>query len=142
MAFSGHLIKLKAANGNADELLPMKYMGIESYSATPNQRMESSANRATTGLLHRTTVEHTATKIEFETPVITNLDVAELNAMLQRHYTDALQRKIVIEYYDNETDSYKDATCYMPDVQFKIMRVDKVLNIMYYSPIRYAFIEY
>lgn len=142
MAFSGHLIKLKAANGNADELLPMKYMGIESYSCTPDQRMESSANRATTGLLHRTTVEHTATKIEFETPVITNLDVAELNAMFQRHYTDALQRKIVIEYYDNETDSYKDATCYMPDVQFKIMRVDKVLNILYYSPIRYAFIEY
>lgn len=142
MAFNGYLIKLKAANGNPTEELQMKYMGIESYSATPNQRMESSANRATTGLLHRTTVEHTATKIEFETPVITNLDVAELNAMFQRHFTDALQRKIVIEYYDNETDSYKEATCYMPDVQFKIMRVDKVLNILYYSPIRYAFIEY
>ena len=142
MAFSGHLIKLKAANGNADELLPMKYMGIESYSATPNQRMESSANRATTGLLHRTTVEHTATKIEFETPTITNKDVSELNALMQRHFTDALQRKIVIEYYDNETDSYREATCYMPDVQYKIMRVDKALNILYYSPIRYAFIEY
>lgn len=142
MAFSGYLIKLKATGNGTDEILPMKYMGIESYSATPNQRMESSANRATTGVLHRTTVEHTATKIEFETPTMTNLDISELNAMFRRHFTDILQRKIVIEYYDNETDSYKNATCYMPDVQYKIMRVDKALNILYYTPVRYAFIEY
>lgn len=142
MAFNGYLIKLKAANGNPTEELPMRYMGIESYSCTPNQRMESNANRATTGLLHRTTVEHKATKIEFETPNITNTDLAQLNAMFARHFTDALQRKIVIEYYDNETDSYREATCYMPDAQYKIQRVDLVHNTIVYNHIRFAFIEY
>ena len=139
MAYSGYLIKLK---GGTTENLPLKYMGIETYSCTPDQRMESSANRATTGLLHRTTVEHTATKIEFETPVITNSDLAALESLLQSHFTDALQRKITIEYYNNATDSYKEAVCYMPDVQYKISRVDNVHNIIYYEPVRYAFIEY
>ena len=139
MAYSGYLIKLK---GGTAENLPMKYIGIESYSCTPNQRMESSANRATTGLLHRQTVSHKATKIEFETPHMTNKEVAALNTLLALHMTDALQRNITIEYYDEESDTYKEANCYMPDIQYKIDHVDNTNNIIYYKPIRYAFIEY
>ena len=142
--FRGYLIKLKGKGNNPDEVLPLKYMGVGSYSCTPNQRMESSANRATDGVLHRTTVSHTATKIEFDTPNITNEDVAELNALLQSHMTNRLQRKISIKYYDPENDDYKTADCYMPDVQYKINSIveggqyGKIL----YTPIRYAFIEY
>lgn len=139
MAYSGYLIKLK---GGTAENLPFKFIAIESYQITPNQRMEAKANRATTGLLHRTTVSHTATKIEFETPPCTNREVAALNAMLTRHYTNALERKLVIEYYDPETDTYKEGTVYMPDVQYKISRVDNRNNIIHYDKVRYAFIEY
>lgn len=140
MAYSGYLIKLK---GGTAENLPLKYIALESYSCTPDQRMESKATRATTGLLHRTTVSHKPTKIEFETPpMLTNKEVATLNSLIQGHYTDALQRKLTIEYYDMETDTYRDATCYMPDVQYKIVRVDKGTNLVYYDKIRYAFIEY
>ena len=139
MAFSGYLIKLKG--GTAEEL-PMKYIGIESYSCTPDQRMESQATRATTGLLHRTTVAHKPVKIEFETPPMTNKDISALNTLIQGHFTDALQRKLTIEFYNNETDSYRDATVYMPDTQYKISRIDKTNNIIYYDKVRYAFIEY
>jgi len=140
MAFSGYLIKLM---GGTAETLPLKYVALESYSCTPDQRMESKASRATTGLLHRTTVEHKPMKIEFETPaMMTNVDVATLNAMIQSHFTDSLQRKLTIEFYNNETDSYREAECYMPDVQYKIIRVDKGKNLLYYDKIRYAFIEY
>lgn len=139
MAYSGYLIKLK---GGTAENLPFKFIAIESYQITPNQRMEAKANRATTGLLHRTTVSHTASKVEFETPPCTNLDIAELNAMLSRHYTSSLERKIVIEYYDPETDSYKEGTMYMPDVQYKISRVENQYNLIHYDKVRYAFIEY
>ena len=142
MAFNAYLIKLKGVGSGQNEELPMKYMGLASYSCTPDQRMESKANRATTGLLHRTTVEHKATKIEFETPNITNTDLAQLNAMFARHYTDPLQRRLTIEYYDMETDSYREADCYMPDVQYKIQRVDLVHNTIVYNPVRFAFIEY
>lgn len=139
MAFSGYLVKLKG--GTAQEL-PLKYIAIESYSCTPDQRMESRATRATTGVLHRTTVSHKPVKIEFETPPMTNADISALNTLIQGHFTDALQRKLTIEFYNNETDSYRDATVYMPDVNYKISRIDKTTNTIYYDKVRYAFIEY
>ena len=139
MAFNGYLIRLGGSSGT---ILSMKFMSISSYKCTPNQRMESQATRAVTGLLHRTTVEHTATKIEFETPLMTNKDINILNSALRSHFTNEKERKIVINYYDIETDSYKDATCYMPDVDYIIDRVNKTTNTIYYKPIRYAFIEY
>ena len=139
MAFSGYLIKLGGSSGTE---LPMKFIAVESYNATPNQRMESKANRAVTGLLHRTTVEHTATKIEFETPHMTNLDRAELNGLLAANWSNSLERKITINYYDEETDTYKNGDFYMPDVKYTIDHIDLTTNLVYYKPTRYAFIEY
>ena len=137
MAFTGYLIKLGGSSGAE---LPMKYMKPESYVAEPNQRMESEAARAVTGLLHRTTVSHTATKIEFETPIMTNKDIATLNGLLTTAMTDTHRKDITIYYYDNETDSYNTVDCYMPDVKYTILRIEG--NTIYYNPIRYAFIEY
>lgn len=143
MAYSGYLIKLKAGGSAVSaETLPMKYIAVSSYKATPDQRLEAKATRATTGILRRTTVAHKPSKIEFETPVITNKDLVQLNTLLQNHFTDALQRKLTITFYDNETDSYRDATCYMPDVNYNIDHVDNTKNIIYYDKVRYAFIEY
>ena len=139
MAYSGYLIRL---GGSAGTDLPMKYMAIGSYQCTPNQRMESRATRSVTGILHRTTVEHKATKIEFTTPVITNTEIANLNNLLRGYFSNDLEKKITINYYDQETDTYRDATCYMPDVQYPISRVDPVTNTVYYDGVRYAFIEY
>lgn len=142
MAYAGYLIQFKKT-GLTPVNLPMKYIAYDSYSATPDQRMESKASRSVTGLLHRTTVSHKATKIEFNTPqALTNTDIATLNALIQSFYTNELERKITISFYDNETDSYRDAECYMPDVQYPIERVDNNNNIIYYKSIRYAFIEY
>ena len=137
MAFAGYLIKLGGSSGAE---LPMTYMKPESYVAEPNQRMESEAARAVTGLLHRTTVAHTATKVEFETPVMTNKEVVALNTLLTNNMTNTHRKDIKIYYYDMETDSYKTVDCYMPDVKYTINRVEN--NVIYYNPIRYAFIEY
>lgn len=137
MAFNGYLIRLGGSNGT---ILPLKYMKTESYNAEPNQRMESEAKRAITGLLHRTTVEHTATKIEFETPIMTNRDISALNNLLIANMSNVHRKDITIQYYDNETDSYKTADCYIPDVKYPILRIEN--NIIYYDSIRYAFIEY
>ena len=56
--------------------------------------------------------------------------------------TDTLQRKTSLQYYDMATDSYKTGTFYMPDVDYSIQFIDNVKNIVYYDPIRFAFIEY
>ena len=139
MAYAGYLIKLGGSSGTS---LPFKYIKAESYSCTPNQRMESSANRAVTGVLVRTTVAHTATKIEFETVYLTNAERKALNDLFQNAMSNTLERKITLYYYDDETDSYKTGDFYMPDVQYEIYKVDNTKNIITYSPVRYAFIEY
>lgn len=139
MAYAGYLIKLGGASGT---VLPLEYIAFSSYKSTPNQRMEARATRAVTGVLHRTTVEHKATKIEFNTPLLTNKQLAALNNLLISHFSNVLERKITINYYDQETDSYRNAECYMPDVNYEISRVDQNTNTVYYNGIRYAFIEY
>ena len=75
MAFSGYLIKVGSTE------IPLTYMRAETYSVTPNQRMEWSAERDINGNLHRKTVSNMPPKIEFKTPLMTNREIAALNAM-------------------------------------------------------------
>lgn len=140
MAFSGYLIKV-GTGGTAVEI-PMKYMRYTSYKVTPDQRMEWSAERDTTGVLHRETVANKPPKIEFETPYMTNSDIVALNTLIQGKYTVASERKLDITYYDPESDSYKTAAVYMPDVDYKIYNVDSTNKKILYEPLRYAFIGY
>ena len=140
MAFNGKLVELKTGANYVE--FPLKYIKSESYKVTPDQRMESSANRSSTGVLKRTTVAHTASKIDFNTTVLTNSEVADITGKLSAAYTDSLQRKLELRYYNPETDSYKTGEFYVPDVDYDIMRVDKSTNTIHYNSIRYAFIEY
>ena len=137
MAFSGYLIKL---GGNSGDNLHMELIAAESSSDTPDQRLESKAARAATGVLYRSTCSHKATKIEIETVPMTNKDLTGLMSLIASHFSDANQRKLNLQYYDNETDNYNTGTFYMPDIQYKILRVDG--NTIYYDSIRLAFIEY
>lgn len=136
MAFNGYLIKIGSTE------LPMKFIKYEGYTITPNQRMESEAKRSVTGVLHRTTVEHTATKIEFNTPNITNTDMEEMMSLFRGAWSSAAERKLDLEYYDMETNSYKSGTFYMPDIKFQIKRIDVDKNEIIYNETRIAFIEY
>lgn len=137
MAFIGYLIKVGGSNGTE---LPMKYIKLDGYNITPNQRMESSAKRAVTGELVRTTVAHTASKIEFTTPVLTNSDVDAMMTLFKNNWTSVSERKLKLYYYDMESDSYKEGDFYMPDIKFQIDHIDG--NVIYYKDIRVAFIEY
>ena len=132
MAYNGYLLKVDGKQ------IPNKFIQLSTYSITPNQRMESSAERDTTGMLHRETCEHTATKIEFNTPYIKGTDVAQLNQILG--IANNLPRNVSVEYFDPETQSYKSADCYVPDIQYTIYNEQN--SDLLYAPIRYALIEY
>lgn len=138
MAYNGYLIKVGGSSGTP---LPMKYIKVGGYDITPNQRLESEAKRAVTGVLHRTTVAHTASKIEFNTPVMTNLDVNAMMTLLKNSWTSTSERKLKLYYYDMESDSYKEGDFYMPDIKFQIDHIQDN-NIIIYKETRISFIEY
>jgi hypothetical protein len=139
MAYNGYLIKLGGSSGTP---LPMKFIKLDGYNISPNQRMEAEAGRSVTGLLHRTTVAHTASKVEINTPYITNRDVDEMMTLFRNAWTSTLERKLNLEYYDMETNSYKTGTFYMPDIKFEIDHIEADINVVVYKEIRIAFIEY
>ena len=139
MAFSGYLIKV--GTGTPVEI-PLKYMRAETYIVTPNQRLEWSAERDVTGVLHRETTANMPPKIEFNTPLMTNKDIKALNTILSNAYSNATERKLSVTYYDPESDTYKTHDCYMPDVKYEIRNVDTVNNVINYEELRYAFIGY
>lgn len=140
MAFSGYLIKVGPSGSEVE--IPLKYMRAETYSVTPDQRLEWSAERDVTGVLHRETVANMPPKIEFNTPLMTNSDINALNTILSTAYSVAAERKLRVTYYDPESDSYKTHDCYMPDVKYEIRNVDTVNNVINYQELRYAFIGY
>lgn len=133
MAFNGYLIKV---NGT---LFPAKYIASSSYKAAPNQRLDVDSERVASGVLERGVCAHMPVKIEFETLDITNDDVAVINNILNVD-PDNLRRDVTVEYYDMETDSYKTSDCYMPNPTFLVDTYDS--SNIYYSSVRYAFIEY
>ena len=140
MAFTGYLIKVGASGYEVE--IPLKYMRAETYTVTPNQRLEWSAERDVTGVLHRETTPNMPPKIEFSTPLMTNSDINALNAILSAAYSVAAERKLRVTYYDPESDSYKSHDCYMPDVHYQIRNVDTANNVINYEELRYAFIGY
>lgn len=139
MAFNGYLIKVGGSSGT---ILPMKYIKVEGYVITPNQRMETEAKRTVDGLLHRSTVDHTASKIELTTPNLTNLDVDAMMTLFRNAWTNVVERKLTLEYYDMETNTYKTGDFYMPDTKFTIDHIETDINIIVYKESRIAFIEY
>lgn len=140
MAFSGYLIKVGESGSEVE--VPLKYMRAETYNVTPDQRMEWSAERDVNGYLHRETVENMPPKIEFNTPCMTNSDIATLNGIFNAAYSVVSERKLRVTYYDPETDSYKAHDCYMPDVKYEIRNVDATNHVINYNELRYAFIGY
>lgn len=141
MAFSGYLIKFTSANGTVTEL-PLKYMRYETYKITPNQRMDLDPTRDTTGLLHRNALQHTASKVEFQVPRMTNTEMATLMTLIRGNWLNPLARDVNLTYYDPETNGYKSGHFYMPDIQWTIRNVDATHNIINYEETRLAFIEY
>ena len=140
MAFSGYLIKVSSSENGTYAEIPLKYIRAETYSVTPNQRMEWSAERDINGYLHRQVVANKPPKIEFETPLMTNAEVAALNSLI--NFEVAAERRLWVQFYDPGSNAYKKHPCYMPDIEYKIRNVDTANNVVNYEQIRYAFIGY
>lgn len=135
MAFQNYLMRI---GGTA---LPYDLIQIGSYKATPNQRQDLDSYRDNSGFLHRNTLAHTATKIEFNTVPMTEAQKESLMQIFRSNFSSEKERKLSANYYDPETSTYKTGTFYMPDIEFQLYTVDEH-GVLWYDSFRVAFIEY
>lgn len=136
MAYNGYLVKVGTTK------LPTKYIKASSYEATPNQRQDLDSYRNGAGVLQRNVLEHTASKVEFNTIPMKNDDMAGFMELIRSNYTSEKERKLSLDYYCPDTDSYKSGNFYVPDIPFPINRVDDTNNIIWYDSTTIKFIEY
>lgn len=138
MAYNGYLIKLGI--GVSAVSLPFTYMRAESYMIVPTQKLDLDSYRDADGVLHRSVLSHTASKIEFETPPLDNNKVSALMTLLANNMTDLAERKITLTYYNTLSNGYATGSFYMPNIEFEIYNANTARIL--YKPCRIAFIEY
>lgn len=136
MAFNGSLLK----SGN-DEF-PVELIYKESYKVVPNRRQDLDPYRDANGKLHRNTLSHTASTIEFQTKPMWNNDFETVMAWLRSHYSVDSEKKIPLTYYCPDTNSYSTGNFYVPDIEITMNYVDTTHNKILYESATIEFIEY
>ena len=136
MAFNGSLIALSGDN------FPLTYVFKESYKITPDARLDLDPFRSTEGYLMRNVLAHTASKVTFQVKPMWNEQHAEMWSFIRAHYTNELERKVELTYWQPETDDYKTGEFYIPDFSPQMDLVSynppKILILSY----ELQFIEY
>ena len=138
MSWRGYF--LKAVNSNT--IFPNKYINWSSWNATPNQREELVAYRDDNSRdLHRVTANGKKSVFSFTTR--DNLKLADKIAILKfftDNEVDANQRKIQLEYWNDEVSDYRTGYFYRPNMPFKIIHVTD--DNIWYDSLTIELIEY
>ena len=138
MKFDGWLLKF----GNV--ILPNSFLLADGWESTPNQRTEISAYRDANALLHRDTSPNYKTKIIITVRELNLAEMTALKEVIRQATVNEQERKISLTYWNDETLEYVEATTkvYMPDVTYKIHRVDEVKKDIEYNSFTMTFIQY
>lgn len=136
--FKGYLIKLN------DVEFPAEYIALESYKSTDNQRTELKAYRNSNNYLIRQTSPNFKTKVEFTTIDGLHLkDLRKIKQIIDKALINNAERKVSVEYWNNEELKYQKMKAYIPDIDYEIKKIVKGSKPdIEYKSIRYAFIEY
>ena len=122
--FLGHLFGWVDSN-NVIHWFPEKYMSLESWSSTPNQREEIKAYRDdNTRNLTRVTAAGRKSVFSFETRE--NLHLADVNAIKSffiSHESNTDERKIKLAFWNEEAGDYLTGYFYRPNMAFPIKQI-------------------
>lgn len=136
--FDGTLIYIVGTETTA---LPYKYIAADSYQYTKSGQ-DLDSYRDANGVLHRNALSHTVAKIEWQTPPMRLRDFAKLMELFNSNFTNELERRVHVKYYDFNTDAYLEGDMYVPDFTPQIYSVDTSKKEMIIRPVRFALIEY
>lgn len=139
MYFQGFLIMLGGKNGT---VLPNRFIRYDTYEVEPAQRLDLDSTRDLTGVMHRNVLQHTATRIDFTVPHLSNLEHDFLMDLLRNNMSNKHAKKITLYYWNDEVHDYREGVFYMPDLKFKIRSIDEKNGTILYDECKLTFIEY
>lgn len=135
-SFEGYLFK------SGGDIFPHQYINYESYSTLPNSREEIKAYRDdNTRDLTRVTASGTKSSFSFKTRP--NLHLEDIRTILEfftSHESSALERKIELTYWNNESLEYKTSNFYRADITFEIKQITD--NDIIYNEAEISLVEY
>lgn len=134
--FGGYLLKFTKTNTT----FPNNLIAADGFSSTPLQRTEIKAWRDNNNKLHRTTSPNHKTKIVLKTTTLSLSEARSIMQMLANAYSNYQQRKLNVQYWDDEKMNYRTMTAYIPDITFGRTKITST-NIEY-SGLEITFIEY
>ena len=136
--FNGWLIKF------GSRVLPNEFLLLEGWEATPNQRVEIDAYRDGNNLLHRETSQNFKSKIVMSVREMELEEKVYFQSIIESGMIDAVQRKVDVTYWNDETNQYVTSQTgfYIPDIKWKIKRIDEEENLIFYKDFSITLIEY
>ena len=138
--FDTYFVKVIRASDNTAVPIPNKYISLTSYVSTPNQRQDLDSYQDNLGKLHRNTLDHTRSKLEWNTPPLFERELLSLQNILNSGIINAKERKLKIIHYCFDTHTYEQGEFYMPDIRFTPLLIRNGEVLM--DKVRLAFIEY
>lgn len=136
--FKGYLLKAI----DTDTILSGEYIETTTWKSTPNQREEIKAWRDdNTRDLTRITAKGKKSIFSFSTVAGMNL---EQKMAFQKFFTDAEdnaeERKIHLQYWNDEDNAYKTGYFYRPNMEFTIQEYTD--DDIIYDTMNFDFVEY
>lgn len=142
--WQGYLFKKTEQVGTTvvDVKFPDKYIALESWDSTPNQREEIKAYRDdNTRNLTRITAQGKKSTFSFKTRKYLHLaEKMEIQNFFTSSETDPNQRKIQLTYWNEEDNKYKTGDFYRPNMKFKIYKISN--DDIIYDEMSFELIEY
>ena len=138
--FDTYFVKVIRASDNTAVPIPNKYISLTSYVSTPNQRQDLDSYQDNLGKLHRNTLDHTRSKLEWNTPPLFERELLSLQNILNSGIINSRERKLKIIHYCFDTHTYEQGEFYMPDITFTPLLIRNGEVLM--DKVRLAFIEY
>ena len=136
MALKGYLLKV------GGEIFPLRFVFKESYRITPNRRQDLDSTRNANGKMTRNVLDHMPSTISFQTKPMYNDELEKMMSFIRDKYENDKERKVELEFYCPDTNSYKTGDFYIPDIEYPIIKVELEQNRILYNGFTLEFIEY
>ncbi len=135
MAFNGYLVK------TYNNTVLDRYLVEKGYEVTPDQRQDQDSYRDGLGELHRRVLPKVATTLKLTTlDGLTLEQVTAFQTAVESGRLNVQERKVRLTYWNSETRDYCTDIFYMPDMTFKVKRIES--GTLIHESMTFTFIGY